>query len=334
MSLPFFQYLGPTTKEEALSMRARHAADALEVVAGGTEVLGRLKHGLLHPDYAMSLKNVKELCGTAREHGKVMVGSGATLRDLIRSECLRGFTAIVEAAIAVAAPPIQNVATIGGNILQQTRCLKYNQSQLVRQSMALCFKMGGTVCNVVQGSQRCFSMYQGDMAPALMALEALVQLETATSSRTVPIDGLFTGRGEKPFLLGDDELLIRVILPIPSGVHSSSYKKLRLRGALDYPLAAAAVSLSFAGDGSVTTARVVIGAGGPAPKRVEAAEAVLTNKHPNQKDVEEAGNQAAKTAQVVENLPMPAAYRRSMVGVMTKRAIADALQETKKVRSR
>jgi 4-hydroxybenzoyl-CoA reductase subunit beta len=334
MSMPFFQYLAPTSKEEALSMRARHPAEKLEVIAGGTEILGRLKHGLNHPDYAMSLKSVKELSGTAFEKDKVMVGSATTLRDIIKFERLRGFTAIVEAAIAVAAPPIQNVATIAGNILQQTRCLRYNQSELVRKSMTPCYKMGGAVCNVVQGGRRCFSVYQGDVAPALMTFGALLQIETAVSSRTIQISELFAGQGEKPFLIEGDELLTRIILPIPQGSYGSAYKKLRLRGALDYPLAASAVFLSFSGDGSVSSARIVVGAAGPAPKRVEAAEAILINKHPDQKDIEEAADQASKAAQVVENLPLPAAYRRSMIGVMTKRAIADALQETKKVQSR
>lgn len=334
MSLPFFQYLGPTTKEEALSMRGGHGADELEVVAGGTEVLGRLKHGLRCPDYVMSLKNVTELSGIAFDGDRLVVGSGSTLREIIRSEHLKRFSAIAEAALAVAASPVQNVATIGGNILQQTRCLKYNQSQLVRQSMAPCFKMGGMVCNVVPGSQRCFSVYQGDIAPALMAFEAQLRLETVSSSRTVSIPDLFTGVGQKPFSIADSELLTGIVFPVPQGAYGSSYKKLRLRGALDYPLAAAAVSLSFASDGSVSAARVVVGAAGPAPKRVEAAEAVLINKHPDQKDIEEAGDQAARAAQVVENLPLPAVYRRSMIGIMTKRAVTDALQEMNKVHNR
>lgn len=315
-------------------MRASHPGEKLEVIAGGTEILGRLKHGLCHPDYTMSLKNVRELSGAALDQDKVVVGSGTSLLDIIKSEHLRVFDAMVEAARAVAAPPIQNVATIGGNILQQTRCLRYNQSELVRKSMASCYKMGGTVCNVVQGSQRCFSVYQGDMAPALIAFEAQVQLETAGSSRTIPILELFAGRGERPFTLKDNELLTHIILAVPEGSYGSAYKKLRLRGALDYPLAAAAAVLSFGGDGSVSTARIVVGAAGPAPKRVEAAEAVLINKHPNQKDVEAAADQAARAAQVVENLPLPAAYRRSMIGVMTRRAITEALQESKKVQSR
>lgn len=334
MSLPFFQYLGPTTKEEALSVRGRHGADELEVVAGGTEILGRLKQGLSRPDYVMSLKNLEELRGIAFDSRNLTIGSGTTLREIIRSEHSKRFSAMVEAASAVAAPPIQNVATIGGNILQQTRCLKYNQSQLARQGMEPCFKAGGAVCNVVQGSRRCFSVYQGDLAPVLIAFEAQVKIEAVGSTRTVSVSELFTGHGEKPFSVADNELLTDIVLPIPQSVYGSSYKKLRVRGALDYPLASAAVFLSFAADGSVAAARVVIGAAGPAPKRVEAAEAVLTNRHPNQEEIGEAGDQAARAVQVAENLPLPAPYRRAMVGVMTKRAIADALQETKRVQNR
>lgn len=334
MSMPYFQFLGPSSKEEALALRSRHRGEDLQVVAGGTEIMGRLKHHLLGPEYVMSLKNVKELSGTGFEGDKVVVGSGTTLREIIRSEHVQPFEALVEAARTVAAPPIQNLATLGGNILQQTRCLKYNQSELVHKSMPPCFKMGGTVCNVVQASQRCFSVYQGDIAPVLMAFGARLQLDTTGSSRTIPVSEFFTGRGEKPFFFEDNELLTRIILPIPEGVYGSSYKKLRLRSALDYPLASAAAFLSFTSDGIVSTARIVVGAAGSAPKRVEVAEALLVNRRPSEKDVVEAADEAARVAQVVDNLPLTPSYRRSMIGVMTKRAITDTLQETKRIQGR
>ena len=138
------------------------------------------------------------------------------------------------------------MATAGGNILQNTRCMYYNQSGMVLNGLERCHKRGGNVCLAVKGSKRCFSVYQGDMAPAFIAFDARCVLEKKGSTRTVSLTELFTGNGAAPFAIGADELLTKIIIPNPEGIYGSAYRKLRLRGSTDYPLASAAAFVSVA----------------------------------------------------------------------------------------
>ena len=100
----------------------------------------------------------------------------------------------------MAAPPIQNIATIGGNLLQNSRCLFYNQSELVRKAAPPCIKQGGKTCAAVKGSTRCFSVYQGDMAPSLIAFNATAVLQKAGGTRRVPVSELFSHNGKRPLV--------------------------------------------------------------------------------------------------------------------------------------
>ena len=159
-------------------MMARHKGK-VKIVAGGTDIMNRLRQRLLTLDYVMSLKGVAGLTGHEEKKGRARRSrAGTTLRDIGEAPDVRSlFPAIAESAGLAAAPPIQNMATIGGNLLQDTRCLFYNQSQLVRQAAAPCLKQGGRVCAAVKGGRRCFSVYQGDMAPSLIAFDCQAVVE-------------------------------------------------------------------------------------------------------------------------------------------------------------
>ena len=326
MALPHFQYLAPKTVEEALALMARHG-EGLKVVAGGTEILGRLKHRLINPSYVLSLRNVAAMEGIRTEESEVVIGAMTTLREVAESGLLKDVCeAVSQAADAVAAPPIQNIGTLGGNLLQNTRCLQHNQSELVRKASGPCFKTGGRTCLAVKGGNRCFSVYQGDMAPALIACGARVKLERTGSSRFVMVEEIFTGSGESPFTVDNDELLTEIRIPVGPGPHTSSYKKLRLRGSLDYPLASAAVFLSFT-NGLIDDARLVIGACGPSPVSVTEAADLLKGKAPETIDVKEVGKTASKVGEIVDNLLLPATYRRKMFKILAERAIDEALRD-------
>jgi 4-hydroxybenzoyl-CoA reductase subunit beta len=214
------------------------------------------------------------------------------------------------------------MATIGGNLLQNTRCMCYDQSGIVLNGLERCHKRGGAVCLAVKGSKRCFSVYQGDMAPALIAFDARCVLEKKGSTRTVPITELFTDNGVSPFAIGVDELLTRVVIPKSGGIYSSAYRKLRIRGSVDYPLASAAAFVSFANNKKVNTCRVVIGAAGAAPKVIDGGAC--------EPDLEAIAQRAYEYAEAVDNLQMPGAYRRKMVRVLTKRAIQAAIDDVQR----
>jgi CO/xanthine dehydrogenase FAD-binding subunit len=237
--------------------------------------------------------------------------------------------AISQAASEVGAPPIQNIGTLGGNLLQNSRCLFYNQSELVRSAAKPCLKVGGQLCHAVKSSKKCFSVYQGDTAPALLCFGATVKLQKKDSSRTCALAELFTGSGESPFSITKDELLTEVRVPLPPAGSRSSFKKLRLRGSLDYPLASAAVLLSF-GNGSISDASVAIGACGPAPVSVSAVTEALRGNSTGEADVSGAGELAAKLFRAADNLGVPGSYRRKMIKVMTARALREAIDQSGK----
>ena len=332
MALPPFQYVAPATVDETLALLSEYG-ERIKVLAGGTEITGRLKQRLVTPSHILSLKNVPGFSGIATKEGEVVIKAGTTLREVIASPLLKpAFSAIIQAAEAVAAPPIQNIATIGGNLLQNTRCLEYNQSELVRKASGLCFKTGGGTCLAVKGGNRCFSVYQGDLAPALMAFDATIKVEKKGSSRILTVCDLFSGKGESPHTLSADELVTEIHLPVPASSFASSYKKLRMRGSLDYPLASACVFLSV-GDGVAREARIVLSACGPSPLSRTEAAGLLKGKALTQIDVQEVADAAARGVEAADNLVLPASYRRKMFRVLAARAIREALDDLTKAGS-
>ena len=325
MRLPPFQYLAPRTTEEALEIMSRYKGK-VRIIAGGTDIINLLRQRLLTPPYVMSLKGVAGLTGVKKTRGALVIAAGTTLRNIAEaSEVRASFAAIAQSAGLVAAPPIQNIATIGGNLLQGTRCLFYNQSELVRGASAPCLKRGGKVCAAVKGSKRCFSVYQGDMAPSLIAFNAKAVLKRSGASRTVPVDTLFSGHGTRPFSLGDDEILTEIIIPLPRGTYGSSYQKLRLRSGLEYPLISSSVFVGLSKKGLIDRARIVIGAAGPLPLVVDKAAASLIGRKPDDADIEGAAVHALRVARPVDNLALPGLYRKKMTKVFAKRAIETAL---------
>ncbi len=321
MRLPPFQYLEPTNVEEALSMIGIHK-ETVKIMAGGTDLLNRMKLRLIEPAFVMNIGKLRNMDGIDIGNAETVIGANTRLREIAGAPLVnKKFRAIAEAAFQVASPTITNMATIGGNIFQNTRCMCYDQSGMVLNGLERCHKRGGTQCLAVKGSKRCFSVYQGDMAPALIAFDARCVLEKKGSNRMVSLTELFTGDGVTPFAIGADELLTKIILPKPEGIYSSAYRKLRLRGSVDYPLASAAALVSVMDDRKVTTYRVVIGAAGAAPKVIDGTS--------GETDLEGIVQRAYELAEGVDNLKMPGAYRRKMVGVLAKRAIKAAVDGIK-----
>lgn len=318
MRLPPFQYLEPLNIEEALAMIAAHK-ETVKIMAGGTEVLNHLKLRLMKPAFVLNIGNLRDLAGMDAGDTEIVIGANTKLIEIAKAPMVnKKCRAIAQAAFQVASPTVTNMATLGGNLLQNTRCLYYNQSGIVLNGLERCHKRGGTVCLAVKGSHRCFSVYQGDMAPALIAFKAQCVLEKKDSRRTVSITELFTGNGITPFSIGADELLTKVIIPTPTMVYGSAYQKMRLRGSIDYPLASAAAFISVGKEKKDATCRLVIGAVGAAPKVMEGV--------PCEPESESVTRMAFEQAEGVNNLQLPGAYRRKMVSVLAKRAIAEAME--------
>jgi 4-hydroxybenzoyl-CoA reductase subunit beta len=229
------------------------------------------------------------------------------------------------------------MGTLGGNLCLNTRCFFYNQSPFWRQARPLCFKTGGEMCHVVKGGDHCYSVYQGDLAPVLIALEARVKVAKKGGEWVIPLLDLYTGRGEKPIALEAREILTEVEIPGPVPDYKSGrsslttaswggdYQKLRYRGAMDFPLVGVAAVLDWNGE-SCARAKVVLTAVTSAPVVVEEAGKFLEGQKPDEEAIAKAAEAAYEVAHPVANVGSTALYRRKMVRVMTKRAIANAVR--------
>ena len=327
MKLPEFEYFSPRDIPSTLELLSIHGAQAA-LLAGGTDLLVRMKQQLAAPGVVINLKDVEELKGISkRKDNTLFIGALTTLTELLESPVIRKkYPGLFQAVEAVSAPPLQNMGTVGGNLVQETRCLYYNQTAMWRRSKPVCFKAGGSVCNAVKGGKHCFAMYQGDLAPMLIALNAQVVLSRKGESRTIPLEELYSGKGKMPIKKDADELLEGVILPPPGKDVACRYEKLRIRQALDYPLVGVAVCMTLTDDGKVCeTGRLVLTAVGSGP--VIADDNKLMKKaEVSEEWIQRLAEAAYKAAKPVPNVLTPPAYRKRMARVLTRRAVSRALE--------
>ncbi len=319
-----FVYLEPKTLKEALTMLDENK-EKLKIISGGTEIVSLMKLRLIKPQYVMSLKRISNLKGIREQGGKIIIGAATALAEVIESPVMNSFfKGIVEATKSIAAPQIQNIATVAGNILQDSRCLFYNQSEIVRGGLEPCFKLKGHLCRAVKGAKKCFSVYQGDLAPILIAFKAKAKLEKKGGGRTVSVSELFSGNGKQPINVQRDEMLTKIILPLPKNRAGSSYQKLRMRGSIDYPLASAASVLHSDQNGNIVDACVVIGAAGPSPKIVPITS---FGKKRELDFIDNIAQTAYKIAETVNNQALPGSYRRKVMKALVKRALNNSLSD-------
>ena len=326
MRLPKFEHLQPESMEEALDLLSEHGEE-VRVIAGGTDLLVSMKHRLLTPKYLLNLKGL-ELDFIEEGKEGLRIGALTRLTTIIKSPLVQEkFPVLAQAASYVSAPPLQNMGTLGGNLCLNTRCFFYNQSQFWRQARSLCFKTGGEMCHVVKGGDHCYSVYQGDLAPVLIALEARVKLVKKGGEWVIPLLDLYTDKGEEPIALEVGEILTEVEIPattnLPTASWGGDYQKLRYRGAMDFPLMGVAAVLNWNGEGCAR-AKVVLTAVASAPVLVEEASRLLEGQKPDEEVVARAAEAAYEMAHPVANVGSTPLYRRKMVRVMTKRAIANA----------
>jgi 4-hydroxybenzoyl-CoA reductase subunit beta len=258
--------------------------------------------------------------------GGVEIGALTTLREIERSDLLRRhYPVLTEAAATVASPVLRNMGTIGGNICLDTRCLWYNQSLTWRRGCGFCIKKDGDICHVAPGGTKCWAAFSGDTPPALLCLDAEVEIASTTGTRRIALHDFYTGLGENYRRLHGNELLTRIFLPASSADFSGVYRKLRVRGSIDFPLAGVAVAMKRS-NGHVSDARIGITAVNPAPILVSGASELLAGKVIDEALAESAGDLAARTAKPLTTSALTPEYRREMIRVFTKRAVLAAAQ--------
>jgi 4-hydroxybenzoyl-CoA reductase subunit beta len=321
LSLPEFKVLRPRTTADAIALLAEHAGN-IRILAGGTDLLPSMQQKLFEPQYVLDIRRIAELKGIRPQpDGAVEIGALTPLTDIERSDVLHSrYPVLPEAAKTVASPVLRNMGTIGGNICLDTRCLWYNQSLQWRKSCGFCIKKDGDLCHVAPGGSKCWAVFSGDTPAALLCLDAEIEIANSSGVRRVKLADFYTGIGDDYRKLQSDELVTRVLLPASSSGYRGVYRKLRVRGSIDYPLAGVAVVLKRS-NGHIEDARVALTAVNPAPVLVKGATELLAGKRLTEASAEAAGVLAARTAKPLTTSALTPEYRREMIRVFTKRAV-------------
>jgi 4-hydroxybenzoyl-CoA reductase subunit beta len=324
LSLPQFRLLRPRAVDEAVTFLSKHG-NSIRVLAGGTDLIPSMRQKLFEPEYVLDLRGVGELRGIRPQTGgSVEIGALTALSTIEKSPYLRQhFPVLTEAAATVASPVLRNMGTLGGNICLDTRCLWYNQSLTWRKGCGFCIKKDGDLCHVAPGGTKCWAAFSGDTPPALLCLNATIEIASPTGTRRIPLQEFYTGDGENYRKLLPNELVTRVFLPAESADYRGVYRKLRVRGSIDYPLAGVAVIMKRS-NGHVADARIAMTAVNPAPVLVRKAGDMLVGKVVDEALAKAAGDIAARTAKPLTTSALTPEYRREMIRVFTKRAVLAA----------
>jgi 4-hydroxybenzoyl-CoA reductase subunit beta len=306
-------------REVAEAVAARSAHPDSRFIAGGTDLMVNIRHGISRPGRLIDLSGIDEL--TAVEFGSqgTRLGAGITIATLARDPTIaRRYRAVAEAAAAVAGPGHRALGTLGGNLCLDTRCIYYNQSEWWRQANGYCLKHRGEVCHVAPQGKRCHAAFTGDLAPALLALGAEVEVAGMSGRRRIPLGDLYVEDGRAHLALADDELLVAALLPADPPV--SAYAKVRTRGAIDYPLAGIAVALS-AQAGAVTTLRIAVTGTNSRPFVLAGTEAMI-GQPIDEPALQQIDRLVQKQVQPMRTTVAAAQYRRLAAAGLARRLTA------------
>ena len=283
-----FDYIDPSAESDAVGFLKDGAWDATSVraIAGGQDLLGELKSGLLHPTALVNLKALPEEATRTMQvaaGGNVRLGSLVSLAQLVDMPANDPVASLLQAAAStIASPQIRSHATLGGNLCQRPRCLYYRRAETV------CLKKGGDECfsyggnnkyNAILGGGPSFIVHPSDMAPALIALDARITLQTPEGRTEMALEDFFTLPSDSDVtrenILRPGDVLTSIETHL-SAAHEwrTTYVKFQERDGFDFALSAVALALAFDGD-TVADARLVLGGVAPKPWRVPRAEAAL-----------------------------------------------------------
>ncbi len=322
LRLPRLAAVYPRTLAEAMRALADAGPEG-KLLSGGTDLIPKLKRRQIKAETLISLQNVKGLAGITRVKGGLRLGAGTRLCDLAASPLLKKFRGLRQAAGSVATAQIRNMATVGGNVLVDTRCSYYDRSEEWRSALGGCMKTDSeSPCRVAPGSKRCLAFSSGDLPPILIALGARAVLESFEGGREIPLEELYADDGMNYLKTRPGEILTAILLEEKRP--ESAYLKLRRRGVFDFSSLGAAAAISRTG-GIVRDCRIVLGAIASKPVIAERAAEILKGERLSVELIEAAAETAMRSAKPVGNADFPAAYRRQMVKVFVRRTLKSLL---------
>jgi len=291
MLLPKFEFHEPRTMEEALHLLSQLGGNA-KVLAGGTDLLVRMKLKVDRPTHVISLARIPGMDSIIPRNGhSVTIGAGVTAAALSRSELLLDrFTPLALAGGRLGAPMIRNRATIGGNL--------------------------------VNGRPA------ADLPPACMVFNATLKLKSSTGEREVSVNEFFRGPGDT--VIEPHELMVSLNIETPPPWTGGSYIKLGARKALEISMVNVATLLTLQSpDGPIVDARIALGAVAPTPVRAYAAEDLLVGQMPSEEVFARAGETGVGTCSPITDHRGTMEYRCMMIEVLVKRSLEQAFRQAR-----
>jgi len=322
-----FEYSSATGAEEAIERLSEQSGGETRLIAGGTDLLTLMKAGLAEPTRLIDLKPATLLRSLGLyTDGGLAIGALTTLAALERAASGLAASFPVYAILAdsirdAATPQLRAMATVGGNLLQQYRCWYYRDG-------LNCWLAGGDACYAREGQNQyhavfqsgpCVAAHPSDLAPALIALDASVTIQSPTGEREQLVEDLLaapTDDRRMAHTLGQGEIITRIHIPAPSATARGVYLKAMDRQAWSFALASVAAQVTLEGE-RVSKARLVLGGVANTPWRAREAETALLGQTIT-------GELAAQAAALALNGAIPLAlnsYKVRLAQELTRRAI-------------
>jgi xanthine dehydrogenase YagS FAD-binding subunit len=317
--MPAFELFQPTTVGDALELLGRHGTDAW-VMAGGLDSFDWLKDRIKRPRVVIDLSGVAELRGIRAQGGGLEIGAMTTLTEVVRHQTIRErYGILAEAAEAAASPQIRNQGTIGGNVTQDTRCWYY-------RSGWLCYRAGGNICyadtptainreHAILEADRCVAVSPSDTAPALIALEASMVLQTPRGERIVAAEDYFIGPGTditRMTVVRPGDLLTAIRIPGTWSGRQFYFEKVRDRNVWDFALVSVASAMATNGE-TIERLRLVVNGVAARPLRLTAVEEAVAGRPRTEETAAMAGELAIQGAQPLQHNGYKVPLMRNLV---------------------
>ena len=291
-------HIQPATVQQAIDAAYENIED-FTYVAGGTDVFVNKFQGNEISSCLIDISGIKELKTVIISGGFLKIGPLVKLKDLKKNEIIRKeFPALIDAAKSVGTPLIRTAATIGGNILCENRCIYYNQSDWWREAIGYCLKCEGDTCIATGSTKKCYSELVSDTAPALISMNAQVEIADKSGITKMELKDIYSGDGVNPRNIMKTSVITGLLLPLDRK-YRVVFKKLRERQSLDFTSLTSAVSVDK--DNNI---KIVLAGVDPGPVIVEGPAQTETGKFINE---------ALKKARSIDNEMMTRIFRREMI---------------------
>ena len=321
-----FELFQPTSVDDAVALLDEHREDAW-VLAGGLDSFDWFKDRILRPSVVVDLGGIASLRGVRTTNDGLEIGAMTPLSEIVaHPEIVENYSLLVEAAELVASPQIRNQGTIGGNLNQDTRCWYYRDG-------GPCYRAGGNICyadtpasmnreHAILEADRCVAVNPSDTAPALIALDAQMVIQSSSGERVVSAEEFFIGPSTditRMSVLQPGDLLTTIRVPATFAGAHFYFEKVRDRQVWDFPLVNVASAI-LANNGIIEEARIAVNGVAPRPLRMTAVENALRGESLDDTTAERVSELAVRGAKPLRHN----AYKIPLMRNLVKRSIQRA----------